>query len=151
MLAAMEQSAVTYRVRDKLIVGSVVRTSMGVGVEVNPRRLSIKSQAEEIAAAIDCALEGAGGVITHPAQDQWKGLFKPFLQAAGVRSYKAFMEEAISVEITRRGELLELNPQRNLGGNGGFAPIRSETVVLPASDLMAAAFALKSFLNRNGS
>jgi hypothetical protein len=151
MLASMKQAAVVYRVLDKLIIGSLARTSMGVGLEVDPRSLEMISPDEDVALVIGEALAGSGEVVPHPTQDQWKGMFRPFTQAAGVRSYKAFMADATSVEIKRSDGLLELVPYRNRGSKDGFEPILTDAVGLPADDLIGAVSVLKSLLDRNGS
>jgi hypothetical protein len=147
MLHLMEQSAVAYRVRDKLIVGSIVRTAMGVGLEVDPILLEMTSPEEIVSAAIGQALARSDHVVLHPTQDQWKEIFKPFERAAGVRSYKSFMADANSVSLTMRNGKLELTPHRNLGSAEGFEPIPSHAIVLPAGDVAGAGVALKALLN----
>lgn len=151
MLAPMKQSAVSYRVRDKLIIGYLVRTSMGLGLEVDPRPLMMTTPNDDVARAIGEALNASEKVVAHPTQDQWKGFFQPFIKAAGVRSFKAFMADAIRVSIDRRDAQLELKPHRNLGPKIGFEPIPSDVIVLPAEDLVGAVNELKALLDSNGS
>jgi len=147
----MERSAVAYRVRDKLIIGSVVRTSTGLGLEVDPVALDIASPDDLVSKAIDQALARSSQVVPHPTQAQWKGFFKPFEVAAGVGSYKAFMSDAQSVSLSANEAELELTPQRNLGTKEGFAPVNPEAVVLPVNDLDRAAATLKALLTRKRS
>lgn len=151
MLSQMEQIAVAYRVWEKLIVGSLARTSMGVDLEVDPRSSTMTTPDADVALALGEALAGSGEVVPHPTQDQWKGKFLPFFQAAGVRSLKAFMADATNVEIKRSDGQLELMPYRNLGPKDGFEPISSDKVVLPAEDLIGAVTVLRALLDPNGS
>ncbi len=149
-LVSMKQSAVSYRVKDKLIIGYLVRTSMGLGLEVDPRPLMMTTSNDDVAMAIGEALKASEKVIAHPTRDQWKGLFQPFIRAAGVRSFKAFMTDAIRVGIDRYDAQLKLEPHRNLGPKMGFEPIPSDVIVLPAGDLVGAVSELKALLDGNG-
>lgn len=151
ILTPMKQTAVSYRVQDKLIIGSLIRTSMGLGLEVDPRSLTMATPDDDVARAIGEALDGSGKVVAHPTQDQWKGFFQPFIKAAGVRSFKSFMTEAILVYIERNDAQLELEPYRNLGPKNGFEPRPSDVIVLPAEDLVGAVSKLKALLDGKGS
>ncbi|WP_225207208.1 hypothetical protein [Novosphingobium huizhouense] len=145
----MKQTAVSYRVKDKLIIGSLVRTSMGLGLEVDPRPLMMTTPNDDVANALEEALDASGKVVAHPTQDQWKGFFQPFIKAAAVRSFKAFMTDAIMVYISRHDAQLELEPYRNLGPKNGFESIPSDVIVLPAEDLAGAVSELKALLDGN--
>lgn len=138
----MERSAVAYLARGKLILAPVIRTSTGLGLEVDPVVVGDVTAIGDIARAIGEALASSTRVVPHPAQDQWRGFFEPFQIAVGVRSHKAFMKDARRISIRASGDHLKLTPQRNLGSKGGFEPIPEDAVVLPSLDLDNAAVAL---------
>lgn len=138
----MNQSAVAFLVNGRLIVAPVVRTTTGLGLQVEPIDLGRSPDEADIVDALDLALERSARVVPHPAQSEWKGFFSPFLKAARVRSYKAFMRDARLVEIEAIGNGLKLTAQRNLDSKIGFEPLPDETALLPREDLKGVAAAL---------
>ncbi|QAY78981.1 hypothetical protein [Sphingosinicella sp. BN140058] len=138
----MELSAVAYLANGKLIIAPVVRTTDGLGLEVEPSTLGGSPDEDSIAEALSGALTRSGRVVPHPAQSEWKGVFQPFLKAASVRSYKAFMKDARTISIRATENALELTPYRNLGSKEGFQPMPEEVVLLHRDDLKGAAQAL---------
>jgi len=138
MLAAMENSAVAYFANGHVIIAPVVRTTTGLGLEIEPRSLGASPDINATGAALAAALASSKRIISHPSQDEWKGFFAPFQSAAGVRSYKAFMKEAKRVSVRVIDDHLKLTPQRNLGSKEGFEPIPDEAVVLSLDDMSAA-------------
>jgi len=140
----MVQSAVAYSANGKIIVGPVNRTTMGVGLEVDPRvYLPIVS---DLALGIKHALAMSAKVVEHPSQGEWKGFFKPFLDAAGVRSYAAFMKDAKRVSICIVDGQIKITPQRNLGSRQGFEPVSDAAVLIPLDDEQGAASTVLRFL-----
>lgn len=133
----MEKSVAIYRVNGKLVVAPMVRTTSGLGLEVDPLSLGASPDRKAVEAAIAAALAQSGRVVPHPAQSEWKGSFAPFLEAAGVRSFRAFMATAQSVSITEKDGALAVTPNRNLGAREGFEPIDADSETL--ADLSAAA------------
>lgn len=138
----MDRTAVAYLTRGKLILAPIIRTSTGIGLEVDPVVLGDVPSSEAVAHAISEALTKSARVIPDPDRDQWKGFFEPFHVAAGVRSHKAFMKDARRISIRATDDQLKLTPQRNLGSKGGFEPIPEASVVLSAADFNSAAEAL---------
>ncbi|HSG56081.1 MAG TPA: hypothetical protein VLA45_11560 [Paracoccaceae bacterium] len=138
----MERSAAVYSTNGKLIVAPVIKTTAGIGLEVDPTTIEDASNIAAIGNCLCDALSRSMRIIPHPAQDQWKGFFEPFQKAAGVRSYKAFMKEAIRIGIRESGTELELTPHRNRGSKEGFEEIPDAAIVLAASDYEGAANAL---------
>jgi len=49
-------------------------------------------------------------------------LIKPLFMAAGVRSWRTFVEGAQLVSIRRQGGSILLTPMINMGAQNGFAP-----------------------------
>lgn len=140
----MDQSAVVYFVNSKIIVASLVRTTAGVGLEVDPVLSS--PQADELIPSVLRALEKSAIVVEHPAQNEWNGFFKPFLNAASVRSYKAFMADAKQVSIELIGDQLKIVPERNRGATEGFEPVPDDAILIPVANANEAASALVRLL-----
>ncbi|WP_342249409.1 hypothetical protein [Sphingomonas sp. OTU376] len=141
----MIQSAVAYSANGKIIVAPVVRTTTGLGLEVDPG--VYPAVAADIALAIEDALAKSAVVVGHPQQSEWKGFFKPFQDAAGVRSHAAFMKAAQRVSIRVVDNQIKITPQRNLGSKEGFAPISDAAVFFPIGDKHGAALAVLQLLN----
>ena len=133
----MEKSAVVYLVNNKIIVASVVLTTAGVGLEIDPT-LSL-ALPEDLIPNLLHALEKSTVVVEHPAQREWKGFFRPFQDIAQVRSYKAFMANAKQVSIEWVGDQLKITPQRNLGATEGFEPMADALVLVPVANANKAA------------
>ena len=142
----MAQSAVAYLAKGNLVIAPVVRTPTGLGLEIDPTNLGTVRDQGSIAAALAYALADSDRVVPHPAQNEWKGFFQPFLAAVGVRSHKAFMEDAQRVSIRIAEDQLKLTSQRNLGSKDGFEAISDAAIFVPLHDFNAAAAALLSLL-----
>ena len=140
----MEQSAVAYSVNGKIIVAPVVRTTTGIGLEVDPS--VFPPIAADQALGMQDALAKSAMVVEHPPQSGWKSFFKPFQDAAGVRNYAAFMKAAQMVSIRVVGDQIEIEPQRNLGLKEGFEPIADAAVFFPVGDEHSAALAVLHLL-----
>jgi hypothetical protein len=143
----MERSAVAYLVNQRLIVAPVVRTTSGLGLEIEPSQVNNPPDEGVLARALDDALAGSDRIVPHPTQDEWKGIFEPFQTVAGVRSLKSFMKDAKRVDIEQADGYLRLTPNRNLGVRDGFEPLSEGAVRLPANDLPHAAMALLRLLD----
>ena len=131
----MERSAVVYAVNDRLIVAPNRRTATGLRVQVNPTAIDGSAGPTELSGSISAALD-ASALTAIPPRD-WKGVFVPFLQAAGVRNMKVFMASARMVDVDERDGTFEVTPNRNLGPKEGFEPIPSETIRLSDWDAIA--------------
>lgn len=147
----MMRSAVAYRANGNVLIGSVVQTTMGVGLEVEPATIGAVPDVESTARALSHALAQPGRIVPHPAQQDWTQSFRPFLEAAGVRSLNAFMTDAKRVSIEAVADRLELTPTRNLGGREGFEDLIDRAVSLRADDLKDAAATLLQMLGTNPS
>ncbi|MFZ9396032.1 MAG: hypothetical protein ACO25F_08235 [Erythrobacter sp.] len=130
----MVRSAVAYLCHGNLVVAPIVHTTDGVGVEVDPIVIE-EIDAVSVAGALTGALRHSDRIIPHPAQVEWKDIFKPFLKAVGVRSYKSFMASAKRIEIVLDGDWFVLVPQENLGSSKGFAAIPDAEIRFPGTDI----------------
>jgi len=142
----MVKSAVAYRANGTVIIAPVIRTTTGLGLEVDPEILGAAPNEERVANALAHALVQSDRVVPHPPQDEWKGFFQPFLKATGVRSHKAFMDGAQRVSIRLVENQLKITPQRNLGSKEGFEPIPDQAVLVPENEPVIAAAALLRLL-----
>lgn len=70
--------------------------------------------------------------VAHPLRDEWRALTAPFLAAAGVRTWSAFMKGATGVSVTL-ADAYELVPMRNMGGKQGFVDVEERAVSLPSA------------------
>ncbi|WP_194954959.1 hypothetical protein [Sphingopyxis solisilvae] len=141
----MVQSAVAYFANGKIIVAPVVRTTTGLGLEVDP---SVYAPIPaEIALGMKEALVKSAVVVEHPPQSEWKNFFKPFQDAAGVRSHAAFMKAAQRVSIRVVDNQIKITPQRNLGSKEGFEPIADAALFFPIGDEHGAALAVLQLLS----
>ncbi|GLR47198.1 hypothetical protein [Sphingomonas astaxanthinifaciens] len=143
----MVKSAVAYRANGKVVIAPVIRTTSGIGLEVDPKSLGAAPDQESIAGTLAEALARSDRVVPQPSRDEWKGLFQPFLTATGVRSHKAFMDGAQRVSIRVLDHQLKLTPGRNLGSKEGFEPIPDQAQLHSADDLHSAAAALLRMLS----
>ena len=140
----MQRSAVVYLVNHHLIIGASRRTATGLQMEVEPRSMHVDAEAEEVAASLLAALEPSEVSAVRPTD--WKSVFEPFLKAAGVRRFKAFMSTARSVNVDEQDGAFLVTPNRNLGPREGFEPIPSEALKL--SDLPSVARAVMEKLGK---
>ena len=140
----MGKSVAVYRANGRLLVAPMVRSTNGLGLEIDPKDLGECPDEESVEAAIASALAQSERIVPHPEQSEWKGFFNPFLKAAGVRSYKSFMATARSLSVDEECGVLIVTPNRNLGAKEGFEPIVADRQTLP--DLSATAKAVLELL-----
>lgn len=138
----MARSAVVYLVNGRLVIGSNRRTTAGFHLSVEPREMQAHATAEDVRNVLSSALDASLPVAATPTD--WKGQFDPFLAAAGVRSYKAFMSSARSVGVDEADGEFTVTPYLNLGAKDGFGPIPCDASKLP--DVGAAARAVLEML-----
>jgi len=147
----MKRTAVVYLSNEALIIAPVIRTTSGVGLEVDPILVNDLTDSEAIRNSLIQALEGSQRIVPHPSQDQWNGFFKPFHDAADVRSFKAFMKNAKSIYIDAAEDYIRLTPLRNLGARGGFEEMADAAITMAAGDMDSAASTIQKLLTETGS
>ncbi|WP_404480480.1 hypothetical protein [Novosphingobium sp. BL-52-GroH] len=118
-------------------------------MEVDPIRVNEPTDNVAIRNGLIKALEGSQRIVPHPSQDQWTGFFKPFHDAAGVRSFKAFMKNARCIYIDAADDHIRLTPLRNLGARGGFEEMADAAISMSPGDMDGAAFAIQKLLTEN--
>jgi hypothetical protein len=85
--------------------------------------------------------------VPHPSQDQWDSLLRPLLDAAGVSSWRIFMNGARDLSVFDDDGVIELLPSTNLGPKGGFAGDESGLRRVPKSDPTLLGHSVKAALN----
>jgi hypothetical protein len=93
-------------------------------------------------AIIDRAKQG----VPHPTQDEWDSMLKPLLDAAGVPSWRTFMNGAKDLSVFQADGAIELFPTTNLGPKGGFGEDGSGPLRVSRSDLSVLGQTVKSAL-----
>jgi hypothetical protein len=108
----------------------LAQTTAGVWIGVGPRRrLSISSTDQALGEAVLDVLSHSHGPVDHPTE--WKNLFQPMLELAGVRSLKEFDRGTTVVTVGRTDENIELTPNRQIAPGKGYLPRNDEELRLP--------------------
>lgn len=114
--------ATVYERKGRLIVQPSSKTTAGIWILQEPvLSTSADADAGEVGALVRQALESSQADVPHPTR--WAGLVQPLLKAAGVRSYKTFVNGARGIDVYQEGETISFTPFRNLGHKEGFEPI----------------------------
>lgn len=131
------RAAGVYRVRRRLIVCSDWQTDTGLWLQREPVALPDNSEVATLGEAVLAALANSRSGVPHPPRSDWKAQFAPFLDAARVKSWQAFMADARYVAVRDEDGALTFEPQRNEGANGGFEAIEEMTETLATRDAAA--------------
>jgi hypothetical protein len=125
--------AAVYQLKDRILVHPWQQTPAGLGIASGPYvSLPLDADAAALGSAVLAALSRSGQTVPHPSD--WKGLSAPRLEAAGVRSEKAFQSGARSVDVERDDRAFRIEPSRNGGSKGdakGFVPMPELAMSLP--------------------
>ena len=131
--------AAVYELKDRILIHPWQETTAGLGIAGEPYvNLPLDVELKALGDAVLSALSHSGKTVPHPAS--WKDLDKPRLQAAGVKSEKAFQSGTRSLSV-ERGQAFRLEPSRNGGSKGstkGFEPLPELSTSLPLSSTAAA-------------
>jgi len=92
------------------------------------RRLEADAPDEEIGTAVQQGLERSAASVEAPARDTNPAA--PLLEMVGLRSYGAYMRGTRSIDVTREGNTVTIEPKRNEGPRGGFTPLAELAEVL---------------------
>src|SRR5471032_667487 len=95
----MDRWVHVYKSNGAVVITSVIRTTTGAGLDVDPIVLGRGPDTLVVSDALSRALENSVRIVSHPAQDEWKSLITPLPKAVGVRSQKAFMKDAQTVSV----------------------------------------------------
>ena len=127
------KSATLYLRSARFLIHCSSQTTNGVWVLTRPCiALDGGVSDSEVGAAALSALQASRRGVPHPRQDQWRGLFEPMLELAGVKSWKAFVTGAACLDLALEGETVTLTPMRNLGAANGFEPDASRSTTAKA-------------------
>jgi hypothetical protein len=131
--------AAVYELKDRILIHPWQQTTTGLGIASAPYvSVPLNAESKSLGDSVLIALSISGQTVPHPKT--WKGLDKPRLEAAGVKSEKAFQTGARSVSV-ERGQAFRLEPSRNGGSRGdtkGFEPLPELSMSLPLSSTAAA-------------
>jgi hypothetical protein len=109
------------------------QTTAGVWIGRGPVYVSPISSTDEIANDIREALANSTQGLPHPAQDEWKNVQRPMLEAVGVRSWSTLAKGARSVGIESNGSIVTLTPSCNYEKQGG-SDLPDQAITVPLMD-----------------
>jgi hypothetical protein len=110
------------------------QTTAGVWMSAEPYvKLARDANAAALGRAVLNALGESKGPVPHPAESEWNALLKPLLEAAGVKSWKAFVLRAQYMSVDEEGETVTICPNVNREPREGFIPLSDRDIRLPVS------------------
>ena len=113
-------SAKAYRRSGKWYFHAENKTTDGVWI-ASPPFLHSDGDSFHLGSCAKCALAHSAEGVVHPTE--WKHIFTPMLDLAGVKSWNIFARGAELVGIEMEGHTIKLTPHRNLGPKEGFDPV----------------------------
>ena len=129
----MRNSVAIYQLKDRVLIHPWQQTTMGLGIASEPYvSLPLDADARALGDSVLNALSLSGRTVPHPTS--WKGLGTARLNAAGVKSEKAFQQGARSLSAERGAQGFRIEPSRNGGTKGdlkGFEPLPELSLSLP--------------------
>jgi hypothetical protein len=145
------QSAAIYQLKDRMLIHPWQRTTMGLSIASEPYvSLPLDADAKALGDSVLNALSLSGRTVPHPTS--WKGLGTARLDAAGVKSERAFQLGARSLSAEREAQGFRIEPSRNGGTKGeskGFEPLPELGISLPlTSSADALGVAIRACLER---
>lgn len=106
-----------YELRDRILIHPWQRTTAGLGMASEPYLcLPLDADSQTLGGTVLSALSLSGQTVPHPTS--WKGLATPRLNAAGVKSEKAFHSGTRSVTVERGSDAFRIEPSHNGGSTG---------------------------------
>jgi hypothetical protein len=146
-----DRFASVYERPDMLLVHAEAKTTAGVYVAEQPViRLNPTVSPQEIGASVRRALAAFRTGVAHPNQYEWRDLGKPFLAAAGFRSWRALVVGAKMCNVTQKADSsFVFSITRNGGTRGdkkGFGPfgVPDQYLAAHASDAELGSAVLKA-------
>jgi hypothetical protein len=142
------RTATVYLRSKRLILERVDVTTDGVPIGTDDL-LVVPSDipAAELGTQLLGIMKRARQSVPHPSQDQWDSLLRPLLDAAGVSSWRTFMNGARDLSVFDDNGVIELLPSTNLGPKGGFAVDEPGLRRVPKSDPTLLGHSVKAALN----
>jgi hypothetical protein len=102
-----------------------VKTTAGLSIFSEPV-VAMDEMAPGLAEELLAILSATRSTVPHPRS--WNGLVAPLLQAANVRSYKAFAESTKCVGVDLEKQVVSFLPTRNGGRQQGFFHLNNKVV-----------------------
>ena len=123
-----------YRRRERLFLRPWSKTDEGMWREDGPCSvLPASASAEEVGATVESVLALSRQGVSHPSRSGWSEVTRPLLEAAGVKSWRAFAKLANSVGIERDESGLRLLPMGRDPDDGSNFPVKERERQVPAS------------------
>lgn len=111
------QRVAIYELKDRFLVHPWQRTTAGLGMASEPYVcLPLDADPKTLGESVLKALSLSDRTVPHPAS--WKGLATARLDAAGVKSEKAFHSGARGLTVERGTEAFRIEPSHNGGSTG---------------------------------
>ncbi|WP_155626923.1 hypothetical protein [Burkholderia diffusa] len=105
--------------KDKIYIQSYSQTTTGLWIATGPVYIADAAHPDELGEHIRDVLNGSMVGVPHPAQDEWRAVQAPMLNAAGVKSWKTLAKGAKSIGIEYDGALVLMEPSANYENQGG--------------------------------
>ena len=127
----MGRAATVYQRKDKIFCHSSSQTDAGIWILSEPALVVSRDDPDAVGGMVRECLSHSRTGLPHPTD--FRNLFKPILDLAGMKSVAAFSKDAkcVSIEQGDEGEVF-LIPTRNGGKNEGFVPLADKIVRLAA-------------------
>ena len=134
------ERATAYRTEDAFVLHAESRTTDGVWIATEPyMRLSVGCSSSELGEGMLAVLAASRSDVEHPTD--WKGLLKPLLKVAGLRSWRSLARVARCVSVEASSEGITFVPSENLGPREGHAP-RTDLALTVSREASAATLGL---------
>ncbi len=106
-------------------------TTMGLGIlRVTGVDRVVRPSDDELGQRVLRALESAGQVVSHPAQNEWSSFTRSFNRAMGYRSNRALIAANACVVVTHEGGSVTITVGKNEGSRGGYTyPLEPDLTV----------------------
>jgi hypothetical protein len=129
------RSAAVYVLKDRVLFHPWQKTTVGLGICSEPYVSEpLDANDRRLGEVLLGTLDASGLTVPHPKS--WKGITRPRLEAAGVKSEKAFQTGTLSVTVNWHDDTLCFAPTRNGGASGpekGFHPLSESSVFVAAN------------------
>lgn len=127
------KSSTVYQRGDTVFCHSLSKTEVGLWILTLPVGAAEKDDPAAVARLVEDCLSASREGVPHPTD--FKNLFKPMLDLAGVKSVTAFSKPAkcVSVDQDDSGRI-NLTPTRNGGKSEGFIPFEDRVITAASVD-----------------
>ena len=112
--------ACAYKIKEDIFIQGYAKSTDGLSILDGPVFITNGPDVIQLGQHIVDALEGAGKIIPHPTQEEWKEMDKndPLLKVAKMKTWNAMMKASKSVSIQLYQQKITITPSR-FGGTRG--------------------------------